>query len=129
MFWRGGMRLALYFGEGRLDVVDYLPATGAATHRKRTPRLFLRAFNYLHLNEGRRAWTWIADGFAVLLFFLALSGPFLVKGRRGLRGRGGVFLLLGILIPLLVWLALQGRPHVEEPTSDLPELRDVGGEH
>lgn len=129
VFWRSSLRLALYFGEGRLDVVDYLPASGTATHRKRTPRFLLRAFNYLHLNEGRRAWTWIADGFAVLLFFLAVSGPFLVKGRRGLRGRGGLFLLLGILIPILVWLALQGRPHVEEPTRALPELRDIGGEH
>jgi hypothetical protein len=49
----------------------------------------------------------VADAFAVALFFLAVSGVFLVRGRRGLRGRGGVLVALGILLPVLAALLLR----------------------
>lgn len=65
------------------------------------PRFLLRAANWLHLNRGKRAWTYVADAFAVLLLFLATSGLFMLPGRKGLIGRGGVLLLLGAAIPVL----------------------------
>ena len=36
------------------------------------PRPLLRDVNYIHLNQGKGAWTWIADGYAVVLGILAL---------------------------------------------------------
>lgn len=106
-FWSGPDRFSLLFGKADFDVVDYAPSTGVATRNLKTERPLLRPFNWLHLNEGRGAWTWVADGYAVLLFFLAISGAVLVKGRRGLWGRGGILLLLGILLPLLGALLLR----------------------
>lgn len=73
------------------------------------PRLFLRAANWLHLNRGKKAWTWFADGYAVVLLFLATSGIFMLPGRKGLLGRGAVLVGLGIAIPL-IYLSYVGSP-------------------
>ncbi|MEM9457922.1 MAG: PepSY-associated TM helix domain-containing protein [Myxococcota bacterium] len=73
------------------------------------PRFFLRAANWLHLNRGKKAWTWFADGYAVVLLFLATSGIFMLPGRKGLLGRGAVLVGLGIAIPL-VYLTYVGSP-------------------
>lgn len=73
------------------------------------PRLFLRAANWLHLNRGKKAWTWFADGYAVVLVLLATSGMFMLPGRKGLLGRGAVLVGLGVAIPL-VYLAYVGSP-------------------
>jgi len=65
------------------------------------PRFFVRVANWLHYNRGKDAWTFIADGYAILLLFLATSGAFMLKGKKGLIGRGGFLILLGVLVPLL----------------------------
>ncbi|MFO7653030.1 MAG: PepSY-associated TM helix domain-containing protein [Candidatus Krumholzibacteriia bacterium] len=68
-------------------------------------RPLLRDLNFLHLNHGKGIWTWIADGYAVVLLILALTGIFLVRGRRGLAGRGGALMAAGFLLPI-VYLVL-----------------------
>jgi hypothetical protein len=73
------------------------------------PRLLLRAANWLHLNRGKKAWTYIADGYAVFLVFLATSGLFMIKGRQGFLGRGGLLALVGALVPIL-YVTLSGGP-------------------
>lgn len=65
------------------------------------PRFFLRIANFLHLNRGKKAWTLVADTYAVFLLFLASSGLFMIPGRKGILGRGAVFLVLGALVPAL----------------------------
>jgi hypothetical protein len=50
-------------------------------------RFLLRVANWLHLNRGKKAWTFIADGYALLLLFLATSGLFMLPGKLGLKGR------------------------------------------
>ncbi|OGQ85877.1 MAG: hypothetical protein A2289_17260 [Deltaproteobacteria bacterium RIFOXYA12_FULL_58_15] len=105
VFWRSPDRLSLFFGGADSDVVDYLPESGILELQERQPRAVFRQFNFLHLNEGRRWWTWGADIFAVLLLFLAISGVLIVPGRRGLKGRGGILLAVGIAAPLVgLWL-------------------------
>jgi hypothetical protein len=66
-----------------------------------SPRFVLRAANWLHLNRGKAAWTLIADAYAVGLLLLASSGLFMIPGRKGLVGRGGVLALFGAAIPVL----------------------------
>ena len=72
-------------------------------------RPFLRVFNWLHLNRGKAGWTWIADAYAIVLLFLATSGMLMVRGRKGLIGRGGVFLLIGVGVPV-IYLIVTGGP-------------------
>ena len=101
VFWRGPDRISLFYGSGDSDTVDYNPNTGVMHRVVREERWLLRDLNFLHLNEARGIWTYVADAFAVLLAFLAVSGAIMVKGRRGLRGRGGVLAAIGLLIPIV----------------------------
>lgn len=83
--------------------------TGAVLEDGQRPRLVLRISNWLHLNRGKKAWTYIADGYAVFLLFLAASGMFMLPGRKGLLGRGGVLVALGFAVPIL-YVTLSGGP-------------------
>jgi hypothetical protein len=106
-FWRGPDRLLAFYGEGDREVLEYSPSSGVAELIQRHERALLRDLNYLHLNEQRGWWTWVADSYAALLLFLAVSGALIVRGRKGLRGRGGLLLATGIVLPLLGVLVLR----------------------
>jgi uncharacterized protein len=106
VMWRGADRLSLLFGEGDRDVVDYEPSTGKAEHTVKTGRLLIRWLNLLHYNARPKVWTWVGDCFAVLLAFMAVSGVVMVRGKRGLWGRGGLLALVGLALPLLLLLVL-----------------------
>lgn len=75
-------------------------ATGRGTHQRITRRAVFFEVNALHLNNLKGAWTYIADGFAVAMILLALTGLTMMKGERGLGGRGKWFVLGGLSIPL-----------------------------
>lgn len=74
-------------------------STREAVYEKLTRRPLLSAFTRLHYNPGRW-WTWFADLFAAGLILLALTGIAMVKGPKGLLGRGGAELAAGIAVPL-----------------------------
>ena len=103
-FWRGPDRIHLYYGKGEADVYAYTPSTGVLVHTQKQDRWLFRDINFLHLNEASGIWTFIADGYAALLAFLSVSGAIIVKGRRGLIGRGGVLAGIGLAVPLLAVL-------------------------
>jgi uncharacterized protein len=89
-----------------LRVEDH--GTGAhVIEEGRRPRFFLHVANWLHLNRGKQAWTYFADAYAVVLLLLASTGMIMVRGRQGVFGRGGVFLLIGIAVPVL-YVVLSG---------------------
>ncbi|MDB4943887.1 MAG: hypothetical protein JWP97_3421 [Labilithrix sp.] len=75
-------------------------ATGHVVDEGQKPRFILRFANWLHLNRGKKAWTYVADGYAAGLMFLALSGMFMIAGKKGFLGRGAVLVGLGIAIPV-----------------------------
>ena len=77
------------------------PQTGHVVDEGQKPRFILRFANWLHLNRGKRAWTYVADGYAGGLIILALSGMFMIAGKRGLIGRGAILVGLGIAVPVL----------------------------
>jgi hypothetical protein len=83
--------------------------SGKVHDQGREPRLMLRVANWLHLNRGKKAWTYVADSYAVLLLFLALSGMWMLPGRKGLIGRGGVLVAVGSAVPIL-YVVLSGGP-------------------
>jgi len=99
----------------QLDVVFdqrtfHIDTTNGVVHEEgQAARPLLRAANWLHLNRGKRAWTYVADSYAVFLLFLALSGLFMIPGRKGLLGRGALVALLGAAVPIL-YVVLSGGP-------------------
>ena len=56
--------------------------------------------NYLHYNPNKW-WMWFSDIFAAALILLAITSLFMVRGRKGAWGRGGIYIAIGIIIPIL----------------------------
>lgn len=82
------------------------PTTGAGTveHIRRRPVFY--EFNWLHYNP-RVLWTWFSDIFSGALIIVAVTGLFVLKGKKGIKGRGAWLTGIGILIPavfLLIYL-------------------------
>lgn len=105
-------RLELSF-DARTVHVD--PTTGAVHEEGQTARPLLRLANWLHLNRGKKAWTYFADAYAAGLLFLALSGLFMIPGRKGLLGRGAVLVAVGVAVPV-AYVALSGGPEAPRAT-------------
>lgn len=82
-------------------------ATGRVVDEGQKPRFLLRVANWLHLNRGKKAWTYVADAYAAGLLVLAMSGMFMIAGKKGFLGRGAVLVGLGILVPV-VYVSLAG---------------------
>lgn len=75
-------------------------ATGKAVYEKLERRFLLSDMVKLHYNPGKW-WTTFSDIFAVSLILITLTGMVMVKGPKGLWGRGGVLFIIGILVPIL----------------------------
>ena len=90
--------LMIYLRGGHINV--NLP-TGEITVTKVRNRVIFSEVNYLHYNKPKKLWTWFSDLFALALILMAISGLFLVRGKKGITGLGGVMTVIGILIPLV----------------------------
>ncbi len=82
-------------------ILDINMNTGQAVVERKRNRPVIREFNFLHLNHAGKLWTWAADIYAVGLFLLAITGLFVLKGKKGLNGRGKWFAAAGILVPIV----------------------------
>lgn len=72
---------------------------------KSKKRALLYHANFLHLNHAKKMWTWFADLYAIALGLLAITGLFVLKGRKGITGRGAWLTGLGCVVPLFfLWL-------------------------
>ena len=85
------------------------PLPGHVLEERQEPRFLLRIANWLHLNRGKKAWKYFADAYAAGLLVLATSGIFMLPGKKGLIGRGAVFVLIGIAIPV-AYVTLSNGP-------------------
>lgn len=79
------------------------------TIQTRRDRFFFRVADWLHATRGKQAWKYIADAYAVLLLYLAISGIFMIKGRLGLRWRGAALIAIGLAGPL-GYIVVSGGP-------------------
>jgi len=84
------------------------PGTGRVVDEGQESRGLLRIANWLHLNRGKKAWTYIADAYAVGLLLLAGSGLLLVPGKKGIKRRGALLLLVGLAVPVAYVVATGG---------------------
>jgi hypothetical protein len=103
--YREGDELEVLFEHRSLHITA---ASGHVVDEGQKPRFFLRAANWLHLNRGKKAWKYFADAYAVGLFFLALSGLFMIAGKKGIVGRGAFFVAAGAAVPILYLLLARG---------------------
>lgn len=90
--------LKVFLKGGSNLVVDM--NTGNAVYESVKKRPVLGAFSKLHYNPGK-AWTIFSDLFAAALIIIIFTGLFMLKGKHGIWGIGGIEFLIGILIPLL----------------------------
>ncbi len=86
------------------------------TVQQRESRFFFRIANWLHATRGKAAWKYIADAYAVLLLYLAISGIFMIKGRLGLRWRGTLLIGAGLAVPL-AYIVIAGGPDSQQTTE------------
>jgi hypothetical protein len=113
-------------GDDAVDIVfdrrtlHVTPSTGKVVEEGQSPRWFLRVANWLHLNRGKKAWTYVADTYAAILLYLAISGLFMIPGRKGLVGRGAVIAMLGAAVPV-GYVVLSGGP--EAKNGSLPPAK------
>lgn len=82
----------------------YSLQTGELKYEHHKKKQFVYWINRLHYNKVGN-WTFMADFFAASLIFFALSGLFMVAGKKGIMGRGKWYLMLGILIPIIYLIA------------------------
>ena len=87
--------------------VDVDVVAGVAQVERPSDRVILRDSNFLHLNHPKGSWTYVADVYAFLLLFLAVSGMFVLKGKKGLTGRGKWWILAGLAVPVLYLVFLR----------------------
>ena len=70
------------------------------TIQGRERRAFIGVANWLHTARNKKGWKYVADIYAVLLLYLAISGIFMIKGKLGLKGRGAFLISAGVAVPI-----------------------------
>jgi uncharacterized protein len=97
-YYPEGNRIKIFLKGGSSIIVNTDNGMGRIELLKRRP-LFYQS-NFLHYNPNRW-WTWFSDAFSASLILFALTSFFMVKGKRGVWGSGGIYTLIGIIIPIL----------------------------
>ena len=90
--------LKIFLKGGSSVIVNTETGNGQAEYLRK--RAIFYDVNYLHYNP-HNWWMWFSDIFAGALIFLAITSIFMVRGKKGAFGRGGIYIALGIIIPIL----------------------------
>jgi hypothetical protein len=107
--YRAGDEVRLTYADG-----SKVTAIGdTVTIQTRRDRFFFRVADWLHATRGKQAWKYIADAYAVLLLYLAISGVFMIKGKLGLRWRGAVLIAVGLAGPI-GYIVASGGPGAQK---------------
>jgi hypothetical protein len=91
----GLIKVFIKNGEAIID-----PETGKGTMQYLQRRPFIFSINMLHRATIGTIWKWTSDIMAVILIFVAVSGLFILKGKRGFNCWGWWFVVAGIVVPL-----------------------------
>lgn len=114
--YRAGDELHLSYDHRKIVIYG---DSGEVTDQSAEPRFFLRVANWLHLARGKPAWNYLADTYAVMLLYLAISGLFMIKGRLGLKWRGAILVTLGFAVPI-TYVVLSGGPDAKNGSVVAP---------
>jgi len=96
-YYPNSSTLKVFLKGGSLSI-DVNTRKGIIESVKRRP--IFHQVNFLHYNPGR-LWTYFSDFFAISLIIIAVTGLFLIKGKKGITGRGAWLTAIGIIIPIL----------------------------
>jgi len=107
--YRAGDEIRLTFESGAKATA----IADTVTVQTRRDRFFFRVADWLHATRGKQAWKFIADLYAALLLYLAISGIFMIKGKLGLRWRGAGLIALGLAAPI-GYIVLSGGPGAQK---------------
>lgn len=91
-------QMMIYLRQGHI-VVNL--KTGETQITKIRNRKVFREMNFLHYNKPKQLWTYFADFFGFAMVVLAVTGLFMVRGKKGVSGQGAFLLAAGIAIPLI----------------------------
>lgn len=92
-----GNRVKIYYDNASL-LIDFSDGTGLYEKVSRRP-IFYES-NLLHRNSIK-GWKWASDTFAVMLIAISVTGLFILKGDKGISGRGKWLMAAGALPPIL----------------------------
>ena len=92
--------LKIYLQGG--STIELNTASGIGTLELLRKRPVFYQTNYLHYNPNT-AWTFFSDFFAFSLILFALTSLFMVRGKKGASGRGGIYIIAGIIIPVIIY--------------------------
>ena len=87
------------FIENGEAVINPVTGKGTLQYLQRRPLIF--SLNMLHRASIGTLWKWTSDLMAVILIFVAVSGLFLLKGKRGFGRWGWWLMVAGIVVPLI----------------------------
>lgn len=90
--------LKIFFKDGSISI-DLKTKEGEI--EKLYPRPVFKQMNFLHKNYPMKWWTYFSDIFALSLIIITITGLFLIKGSKGITGRGAVLTLAGIILPII----------------------------
>jgi hypothetical protein len=110
---RAGDEIRLEYSNGSKATAIVSAKDTTVTVQARSRRAFIGLANWLHTARHKKAWKYIADSYAVLLLYLALSGIFMIKGKLGLKWRGTILISTGILVPVM-YVGLAGGPNEQK---------------
>ncbi|HEY5949247.1 MAG TPA: PepSY-associated TM helix domain-containing protein [Kofleriaceae bacterium] len=101
------------------------------TIQGRERRAFIGAANWLHTARNRKGWRYVADVYATLLLYLAISGIFMIKGRLGLQWRGALLISIGVAVPVTAVLMSGPDARAKVPSAEsapaTAKAKDDGG--
>jgi len=80
-------------------VIDPQKGAGVVRYLQRRPVIF--EMNKLHKATLGTTWKWVSDIMAFILLFVAISGIFLLKGKRGFIRWGWWWMIAGFIVPLV----------------------------
>ena len=89
------------------NTIDVNLVTGDVVQEIVKTRPLVYEMNFLHLNHPKKAWTYVADLYAISLAVLAITGLFILRGKQGIKGRGAWLTIAGFILPVIfLWLYL-----------------------
>lgn len=100
-YFPDSLRMKVFLKRGSSLELDL--ATGKGMYELVKKRPLISGINRLHYNPNLW-WTIFSDLFALSLILITITGAIMNKGKKGLIGRGGIELIIGITLSPIIYI-------------------------